>query len=226
MDYNMINKNIHIYSSEKMRNIIDLGWDGLKDYIFPCLTSPEGICQVKGGLVYSNFLDLRIHYYIRAESEDGKMVMIIWMNQTLLTDWGIDLQALETQAVKNLIKDRYTIQPINDILNRSFDGNIVPDSPMDCPLYVLTNQRAFFGAAGILDKGIISAFADKVGHDLFILPSSRHEVLLFPDLGDVAAGGLDGIVKEVNSSAVEPCDRLSDHAYYYDREMDEIRIGR
>ena len=226
MNYDMINKNIHIYSSEKMRNIIDLGWDELKDYIFPCLTSPEGICQVKGGLVYSNFLDLRIHYYIRAESEDGKMVMIIWIDQTLLTDWGIDLQALETQAVKNLIKDRYTIQSINDILNRSFDGNIVPDSPMDCPLYVLTNQRAFFGAAGILDKGIISAFADNVGHDLFILPSSRHEVLLFPDLGDVAAGGLDGIVKEVNDSTVEPYDRLSDHAYYYDREMDEIRMGR
>ena len=226
MNYNMINKNIHIYSSEKMRNIIDLGWDELKDYIFPCLTSPEGICQVKGGLAYSNFLDLYIHYYIRAESGYGRRMKIIWIDQTLLTDWDINLQALETQAVKNLIKDRYTIQSINDILNRSFDGNIVPDSPMDCPLYVLTNQRAFFGAAGILDKGIISAFADNVGHDLFILPSSRHEVLLFPDLGDVAAGGLDGIVKEVNSSAVEPCDRLSDHVYYYDREMDEIRIGR
>ena len=226
MEHHMINTNTHIYSSGKTRNIIDLGWDGLKDYIFPCLTSPEGIFQVKGELVYSNFLDLRIHYYIRAESEDGEMIMIIWIDQTLLTEWDIDLQTLETQSVKNLIKDRYTIQSINDILNRSFDGNIVPDSPMDCPLYVLTNQRAFFGAAGILDKGIISAFADNVGHDLFILPSSRHEVLLFPDLGDVAAGGLDGIVKEVNSSAVEPCDRLSDYVYYYDREMDEIRIGR
>ena len=222
----MINTNTHIYASEKIRTIIDLGWGGFKDYIFPCLTSPEGICQVKGGLAYSNFLDLYIHYYIRAESGYGRRMKIIWIDQTLLTDWDINLQALETQSVKNLIKDRYTIQSINDILNRSFDGNIVQDSPMDCPLYVLTNQRAFFGAAGILDKGIISAFADNVGHDLFILPSSRHEVLLFPDLGDVAAGGLDGIVKEVNSSAVEPCDRLSDYVYYYDREMDEIRIGR
>lgn len=222
----MITTNTHIYSSGKTKNIIDLGWGELKDYIFPCLTSPEGIFQVKGGLVYSNFLDLRIHYYIRAESEDGKMVMIIWIDQTLLREWDIDLQTLEIQAVKNLIKDRYTIHPIDDILNSFLDGDIVPGIPMGCPLYVLTNQRAFLGAAGILDKGIVSAFADKVGHDLFILPSSRHEVLIFPDLGDVTAGELDGIVKEVNDSAVEPCDRLSDHVYFYDREMDEIRMRR
>ena len=222
----MINTNTHIYSSGKTRNIIDLGWDELKDYIFPCLTSPEGICQVKGGLVYSNFLDLRIHYYIRAESEDGEMIMIIWIDQTLLTEWDIDLQTLETQSVKNLIKDRYTIHPIDDILNSFLDGDIVPGIPSGFPLYVLTNQRAFFGAAGILDKGIVSAFADKVGHDLFILPSSRHEVLFCPDIGAVTAGELDGIVREVNNNAVEPCDRLSDHVYYYDREMNEIRIRK
>lgn len=105
-----------------------------------------------------------------------------------------------------MIKDRYTIQPIDDILNNSFDGAITPSNLMDCPLHVLTNQRDFFGAAGILDKGIVSAFADNVGHDLFILPSSRHEVLLCPDLGDVTTEELDGIVKEVNDSAVEPCD--------------------
>ena len=226
MNYNMINKNIHIYSSEKMRNIIDLGWDELKDYIFPCLTSPEGICQVKGELVYSNFLDLHIHYYIHAESEDGKMVMIIWIDQTLLTEWDIDLQTLETQAIKNLIKDRYTIQSIPDILHNVLAGATVPDNPIDCALYVLTNQGAFFGAAGILDKGIVAAFADKTGHDLFILPSSKHEILLCPDLGYVTAEELDEIVKEINSSAVEPCDRLSDHVYYYDQEMDEIRIRK
>lgn len=226
MDHHMINTNTHIYSSEKIRNIIDLGWDELKDYIFPCLTSPEGICQVKGRLANSNFLDLHIHYYIRAESGDGRRIKIIWIDQMILAEWDIDLQTLDIQAVKNLIKDRYTIQPIDAILNNFFDGAIIPNNPMDHPLHVLTNQRAFFGAAGILDKGIVSAFADNVGHDLFILPSSRHEVLLCPDLGNVTTEELDGIVREINSSVVEPCDRLSDHVYYYDRKMDEIRMSR
>jgi len=117
MGYDMIHTNAHIYTSEKLRDITDLGWGELKDYVSPCLTSQEGICQVKGRLAYSNFLDLRIHYYIRAESGDGKRIKIIWIGQTLLTKWGINMQILETQALKNLIKDRYTIQPIDDILN-------------------------------------------------------------------------------------------------------------
>lgn len=226
MDHHMINTNIHIYTSEKLRDITDLGWGELKDYVSPCLTSTEGICQMREGLAHSSFLDLHIHYYIRAESGDGKRMKIIWIGQMILNEWGINMQTLETQAVKNLIKDRYTIQPIDDIINNSFDGAIIPNNPMDHPLHVLTNQRAFFGAAGILDKGIVSAFADNVGHDLFILPSSRHEVLLCPDLGDVTTEELDGIVREINSSVVEPCDRLSDHVYYYDREMDEIRMSK
>lgn len=224
MDYDMMNTDTHIF--EGLNGITGMGWERLKGHISPCLTSPEGVCQVKGELAHSSFLDLHIFYYIRTESEDRKKIRVIWIGQTLLAGWGIDLQTLEMQAVKNLIKDRYTIQCVGDILNNFLDGAIVPSIPMDCPLHVLTNQRASFGAAGILDKGIVAAFADKVGHDLFILPSSRHEVLLYPDSGQVSAEELDGIVKEVNNSEVEPCDRLSDHVYYYDREMDEIRIRK
>lgn len=226
MIHNMININTHIYTSEKLRSITNMDWERLKEHIFPCLTSTEGICQMREGLAHNSFLDLYIHYYIRAENGNGRKMNIIWIGQALLTEWGIDLQTLETQAVKNLIKDRYTIQPIDDILNNFFDEAIVPSTPTDRPLHVLTNQRTFFGAAGILDKGIVAAFADRVGHDLFILPSSRHEVLLCPDLGDVTTEELDWIVREINSSVVEPCDRLSDHAYYYDREMDKIRMRR
>ena len=226
MVYDMIDTNTHIYASDDTEAIIDLGWGGLKDYIFPCLTSTGGICQIGEGLAHGSFLDLHILFHIRIDSGDGRRMKIIWIGQTLLEEWGISLQTLEGQAVKNLIKDRYTIQPIDDILKSFLDGDTVLDMPLGCPLYVLTNQRALFGAAGILDKGIVSAFADKVGYDLFILPSSRHEVLICPDNKEVTAGELSSIVREVNDSIVEPCDRLSDHAYYYDREMDEIRMRR
>ena len=226
MEHDMIDTNTHIDTFERSGSITDLGWGKLKNHIFPCLTSPNGIFQAKKELVHRDFLDLHVHYYIRTENEEGRRLRIIWIDQTLLAEWDIDLQTLETQAIKNLIKDRYTIQSIPDILHNVLAGATVPDNPIDCALYVLTNQGAFFGATGILDKGIVAAFADKTGHDLFILPSSKHEILLCPDLGYVTAEELDEIVKEINSSAVEPCDRLSDHVYYYDREMDEIRIRK
>lgn len=121
------------------------------------------------------------------ESGDGKKIKILWIDQGLLAEWGIGQQTLEIQARDNLIKDRYTIQRVDDILKNFLDGASIPGIQMDCPLYVLTNQRGFLGAAGILDKGIVAAFADSAGYDLFILPSSKHEVLLLPDIGKVAA---------------------------------------
>lgn len=224
MDNDMINTNT--YTSERPKAITEMGWGELKDHIFPCLTSSDGICQVKGDLVHDGFLDLNIHYYIRIESGDGKKIKILWIDQRLLAEWGIGQQTLAIQARNNLIKDRYTIRRVDDILKSLLDGSSIPGIQMDCPLYVLTNQRGFLGAAGILDKGIVAAFADSAGYDLFILPSSRHEVLLFPDIGNTTVEELDKMVKEVNSSEVDPCDRLSDHVYYYDRKMNEIRIRK
>ncbi|MCI9356577.1 MAG: hypothetical protein HFH59_03345 [Lachnospiraceae bacterium] len=73
-------------------------------------------------------------------------------------------------------------------------------------------------------KEMISGFAEERGKNLYIIPSSIHELLLYPDFGDVSPEELSGYVKEVNRSQVPPHDRLSDHIYYYDRKTDEIRI--
>ena len=62
MAYDMINTDTHTSISEGPKVITDMGWEGLKDHVFPCLTSTEDVCQVKGGLAHSSFLDLHIHY--------------------------------------------------------------------------------------------------------------------------------------------------------------------
>ena len=73
-------------------------------------------------------------------------------------------------------------------------------------------------------KEMISGFAEEKGRSLYIIPSSIHELLIYPDFGDVSPAELSGYVKEVNRTQVQPQDRLSDHIYYYDRQTDEIRI--
>lgn len=225
MKNDMIKIDGHMSISEIHETIIDIGWEGLKDHVYPCLMAQRIGCQMAGEIVHSEFLDLYIHYYIRIEHTDEDMC-VIWIGQDLLTGWSINLQTLNIQAIKNLMRDRYTIQYVGDILNSFLGGSITPDIPMDHSLYVLTNQKAFFGAAGILDDSIITAFADNVGYDLFILPSSIHEVLLLPDFGEIMESGLDQIVKEVNHIQVGPYERLSNHVYYYDRRLDEIRLRK
>ena len=94
------------------------------------------------------------------------------------------------------------------------------------PLYALLNKKGFFGATGILDKKILASFAWEMDKDLYILPSSIHEVLLYPDLGQTDMEELDQIVREVNVTQVSISERLADHVYYYDRLLDEIRTEK
>lgn len=67
---------------------------------------------------------------------------------------------------------------------------------------------------------------DKMDSDLFILPSSRHEVLcISSELGDVES--LYEMVRSVNDDPafISQKDILSNNVYYYDRENDEISIA-
>ena len=83
------------------------------------------------------------------------------------------------------------------------------------PLYVLTNRSGWYGASCILYPGLLQKLAAQLGDDLFILPSSVHEVILLPVR---AAGGpaeLEAMVKEVNATEVDPEEVLSDSVYRY-----------
>lgn len=206
----------------KLESMGCLEWEMAKGHILPCLAPAGWDCWMMEGmepLAYSSFLDLSIYYYIRLEDDDSSKVNIIWITPAVLTDWSISIQTLKKQAMENM--DGYAIHPVSQLIpgdGSSLEG----EDPI--PLYVLTNQKTFFGAAGILNKSMVSAFAKEMGRNLYIIPSSVHEVLLFPDFGQMDTKDLDQMVKEVNDTQVEPYDRLSGHVYYYDRVKDEIQI--
>ena len=84
---------------------------------------------------------------------------------------------------------------------------------------VLSNTRRIYGAVCILYPGVLESLASKEGHDLYILPSSVHEVILLPDIGVPSAEELRKIIKEVNDTQVAPEEVLSYSLYRY-RRMD------
>lgn len=224
----MSRDNIITDTCKDTKDIMGMGWEDAKAHIRPFLspTRWERMADRIPDLAYSRFLDLSIHYYTRSMGDDGKILKISWIGHRALTDWGITVQTLKDQAVRNLRGDGYSIQCIDGLINSSLGGKTVPHDIGISHLYVLTNKKMFWGASGILDRDIIRAFAEDIGHNLYIIPSSVHEVLLCPDLGQIDEGRIDQIIKEVNDTQVAPRDRPSDHAYRYDRITDEIRTGR
>ena len=79
-----------------------------------------------------------------------------------------------------------------------------------------------YGAAGILNRKLVGEFA--WGRNFYILPSSVHETLFVPATGVEEKEMLDRMVAEINAAQVLPEEQLTDHAYYYDGEADEIRM--
>lgn len=92
-------------------------------------------------------------------------------------------------------------------------------------MYVLTNKQRTNGAICMLYDNVIKSFAEKMDSDMYILPSSVHEVILVPAREGINEKELTDMVKEVNREELDGIDILSDHAYYYCRETDEIIIS-
>lgn len=57
--------------------------------------------------------------------------------------------------------------------------------------------------------------------NFFVLPSSIHECILVPDLGQYSREELAKMVKEVNQTQVEEEEILSYQVYYYDRQKEK-----
>ncbi len=71
------------------------------------------------------------------------------------------------------------------------------------PMYVLTNKQKVNGASCMLYPDLICQFSDRIGKNLFIIPSSVHELLLF-------------------DTQVRVEEILSYSLYFYDRQTGEI----
>ena len=59
---------------------------------------------------------------------------------------------------------------------------------------------------------------------LLLIPSSVHEWIIFPE-GKEEIDTINWMIQGINQNEVSPEERLADHAFYYDREKDEIRIA-
>jgi ribosomal protein S8 len=92
-------------------------------------------------------------------------------------------------------------------------------------MYVLSNNKGINGAGAILYPNVLQELASKLNSDLYILPSSIHEVILLPARDRMSSRALREMVIDVNSSQVAPEEVLSNEIYYYDLSTDEFHIA-
>ncbi|ETP72479.1 hypothetical protein UYO_1553 [Lachnospiraceae bacterium JC7] len=165
-------------------------------------------------------LECYLYLRVKVQREEG----CIKLNSMILERTGLTEEEIWEQAEKNL-RAETVIKPIFDVVceimkesgrNPEFSDKQKQEmmAESDKEIYVITNKLKFYGASAILDKVNIKAFAEKCGVKNFIvIPSSRHEMILVPEMATVDFAVISNMVKEINETMVSAEDRLTDRAY-------------
>ncbi|WP_324824872.1 DUF5688 family protein [Sinanaerobacter sp. ZZT-01] len=160
--------------------------------------------------------------------EDDHSSATIRVTKELMERWKLDSEVVYQDALKNTVK-AYPAQitTLQSVIGEMmfppsmFSNEVNWEMPEVCEMksyepYVLTTPSKQYGAATLLYPEVLQQISDNAQSNLFILPSSVHELLLMRDTGEVNAAELQAMVMGVNQEAVPPEEQLSDEVYYYD----------
>lgn len=175
------------------------------------------------------FLDLAVCFYYALnldEEELGEGSILV--HNAHMEKWGVDTEELLRQAQSNTPRlfpwEYIALEKIMAEIARQEGEELIPGSPLPVPMKVLSNSRRMYGASCMLYPGVLAGIAAEEKNDLYIIPSSLHELILLPDDGEVSADELKKMIYDVNRTHVIPEDVLSDSLYYYDREKEDIIV--
>ena len=194
-------------------------WDEIKERIFPVLVNKQWNEQRLEKLVHMDFLNFAVmlKYYVD-DIPAGKGSINV--SHELMETWGIDEHVLWKTAAEKLENEEFTIMDLEDIVMREFGTEFQSDR--SGALYILTNKGALNGAAAMLRTDILTSFAESIGRNFYILPSSIHELILLPDHGNYQVEELQEMVRTVNLTTVAEEERLSDDIYYFNRKYGKV----
>lgn len=188
-------------------------------------------------LPHREWLDLAVIYRIVAVDAQGAMYSVNLTYQVMET-MCMNEDALFQQAHENtqrlfptcLIRLKEELErlsggsPQQETSDAQEAGSLQAGALQeDLPLYLLSNKQRLYGAGAALYEENISRLAEDLQTDLYLLPSSLHEMLILPD-GYGEGKKMQKLVKEVNQQVVKEKDWLSDQVYHYSRSQKKLAV--
>lgn len=172
---------------------------------------------------HKNFLDLSVEYRLVFTSPEGEH-MSTTINHELCEKLGITEEELDKSARCNTCAGGFEKKSIAEIAEEIMGISMPCKDSMSMLVY--TKKDHMYGASVMLYPQEFRDFAKKVHDDLFIFPSSIHEVIAVPasDISDVSKYALQSMVREINISEVADDEVLSENVYHYNIETGEITI--
>lgn len=207
----------------------------MKENVVMVLVNQEQNKDMLENIPHRDFQDLAVIYrWVLDINEKGIASSIV--TNKLMESEGLtepDLFQLAVENTKRLLPPQ--IKPLSEVIKEMFPFELVETGMLDemmeeinndpkRAMYVLTNETNVNGAVSMLYENNLHELAEKVGTDLYILPSSIHEsILVSVEMGE--PDDLAQMVSDINMDCVDIADRLSNNVYHYDKDLRKVTLA-
>ena len=214
-------------------NVPSLDMESAKDNIVFQLVNTEQNKALLEDAPNRAFQDLSIIYRWIVKVEDSGIQSTV-VHNSLAKQLGMSEDEMFKAAVENtrrIFPPR--IRNMNEVIKDMFmkDGMpleiaemMIGEIPPEQSMYVISNEQGINGAVSMLYEDKLHALAEDLETDLYIMPSSVHEVIaVSSNMGD--PNELAQMVAEINMDQVSLEERLSNQVYHYDKDLRKLSLA-
>lgn len=207
-------------------DMLDLTAEMAKERLYLSVINAEKNEELLNSVPYRKIEDLACIAKFRLDAESSVLV-----NEDLCRKLRMTSEEVLAIAERNMVKNGYQCEPLDLEIKRILKEQGVSDREIEegmmktqsSMMYVASTANHMEGAAVIASREAMHDFYEKIGEPFYILPSSRHEVILLPDRCGLEIADLAEMVKDVNRQVVDEKDVLSDHVYHFDgRQIERV----
>lgn len=232
----IVSKILEIYRSDMPADNIDMNFfrefDKVRSGICYRVVNRSRNRVLLERVPHIDFLDLSICFFYAYQS------VVLGFGSILIYNSHMEMWNCSTETLMQLAQDNtqrlypWEVHRMEDLLaevlpceEQEVDGILSgEDETGSVPMRVLCNTQRIYGATCMIYKGVLRTLAEETGENLYILPSSVHEILIMPESEVEDAQYLQDMIREVNATQVEPEEILSDNLYYYNRLKNRMEI--
>lgn len=221
----------------------DMSLDRWKDQVIYRLVNRKNNRKRLAGVPFMQFVDLAITFHCLVRNNDDGVGSFL-ITRELMESWDVTVKELyqlagvntprlfpsSIRTMEEVLQEM--LEPMQDshlvyskeIVDEDFEQEIPFEFEAPHSMYILTNSNGINGASALLYPEVIENFSNAIKSNVYILPSSIHEVILVPSQEEIDKSQLIQMVNEVNETQVAKEEVLSSSVYYYDRLRKELTV--
>ena len=198
---------------------LDLDWDSCRKRVIYLLVSRQRCRKMLRTMPYIPFLDMAITFHLLV-SIDQTNIQTIKIDHELQERWDVSVEQLLKSAENNteqlLPLELYDME---QLAARHGYASVPQEEEFDnTNMIVLTNCIGIYGASAVLYRGVLEMVAQEMGCDIYVIPSSVHEMILVPVENEDIYHELLAMIQEINDQFVASDEVLSDQIYVFERK--------